>query len=151
MKYIIIILILLFTTPAMALDISLYVMAFPSTHDLPPEKEYGRYKRGDIVDVYRRSQVITTTKEGQRCVYVHITGVPAPAIRNAKKLMQGYYDVNDETLLGRRLFNIDPQTIPLALRQELAANREITVTWTQAKPYLKNLKTGLAVTNEDVE
>lgn len=133
------------------MDITLQIMAYPPTHILPPEKEARRYKRGDIVAVYLRSECPEPPALGGRMVFIHILDVPITAIQKAKRLMIAIYS-NDTipVLLNRRRFNIDPQSIPIAMRNALVANREITVTWTQAKPYLFDMVTGLNVTNGDL-
>lgn len=128
-------------------------MAYPPTHDLSYNlvKEAKRYKRGDIVAVYLRSKIVEPPHIGSRMVFIHITNVPVIAIQKAEKLMMSYNDsVNTETILKRRRFNINPQSLPLAVRNALITNREITVTWTQAKPYLLDIATGLVVTDGDI-
>jgi len=135
------------------MDITLQIMAYPPTHDLSydPAKEARRYKRGDIVAVYLRSEIVEQPTAGGRMVFVHITDVPIIAIQKAEKLMNPHYDlININMLLKKRRFNIDPQSLPVAVRNQLIANREITVTWTQAKPYLKDMVTSLPVTDGDL-
>ena len=135
------------------MDITLQIMAYPPIHDLSYNlaKEARRYQRGDIVAVYLRTNVVEPPHVGSRMVFVHITSVPITAIQKAEKLINAHYDsVNINLLLKRRRFNIDPQSLPLAIRNQLIANREITVTWTQAKPYLLDMVTGLIITDGDL-
>lgn len=135
------------------MDITLQIMAYPPTHDLSYNlaKEARRYKRGDIVAVYLRSEVVEPPHIGSRMVFIHIIGVPVTAIQKAKKLMDAHFDsINIRILLKRRRFNIDPQSLPVSVRNQLIANREITVTWTQAKPYLIDAVTGLTVIDGDL-
>ena len=136
----------------MAIDVTLQVMAFPSTHTLPPHKEPGRYKRGDIVNVYPKLQQTSPISHNIRSVFIHITGVPSSAIARAKKLMKSETDETneDEPLIRRRQFNIDPQSLPAGIKAQLLANREVTVKWAQAKPFLINMKTGTQVQDGDI-
>lgn len=135
-----------------ALDVTLQVMAHPSNHTVPAEQEDRRYRRGDIVRVYPRLNQTSPISNKTRSVYIHITGVPSTAIQKAKRLMQVQRSgstVND-VIVRRRQFRIDPQTLPQVVRDTLLADGEIEVTWVQAKPYLIDMVTGLAVEDGDV-
>jgi len=139
---------MLIASPVMALDITLQIMAFPSTHTLPLEEEAVRYKRGDIVGVYLSSKVPEPPSLTSRSVFIRITDVPSTAIEKAKKLIREDIDAN--VLIRRRQYNIDPQSLPSGIKQKLLTDREVTVTWIQAKPYLIDMKTGLSITDGDI-
>ena len=118
------------------MDISLLIMAAPHV-DSP-------YLKGDIVSA--------SLMHGEECtnprfVLVNITGVPDKAppsilLKRIKRMLEKENFVLEGNppvprRLRRRQWHLKPADLPVGARNTLLADRKITVTWTQAKPYLK--------------
>lgn len=152
-------------------DVTLQVVVVAATHSLEtPEKEAARDRVGDIVGAYLTSQVGSPNLTG-RLGFIHITGVPdaIPLRKVRDKLLRPCLNPDVETtrdgsgagdisttldpatnplsrqrILRKRAFRIPPSVLTAALRQELLDNREITVTWAQAKPRIRKKFPNLA-------
>lgn len=156
------------------MDISLQVIVIAANHDLStnPQKEAARYRRGDIVNVYLTADVGSPSLI-RRFGFIHITGIPDgpdPEARFAKieaLLGDGVVDrvlvpdtdlpemVEEATLVRTRAWRVPPSIIPVAKRNQLLTDRETTVTWTQAKPYVRKkmvtIKTDASADDETTE
>lgn len=76
-------------------------------------------------------------------------------IKNALLAMDvevGTFD-GERTIIGyyrRRRFNCVIADIPTNIRNRLNADRQITVTWTQVKNYVKNLRANALLSDTDL-
>lgn len=140
-------------------NITLQVLKTPKTNLLTGKAEAMRPVQGDIINAWLST--VVATKIGNdyilnggalshpRWVYVHITDVPNTQAAKAYRLKENEVltflnpdspvPFSEEEHLPRRLFKyrVEKNDIPAAKRQKLLANGEITVTWAQAKPYIK--------------
>lgn len=113
------------------MDISLLVMV--SQIALSP------YRRGDIIDV---SLLHSEPCSHSRFALIHVLGVPNNAppkklIKRFKMMLERAHMTvafNDE--IRRRQWRIDYRNLPASVKQEILANREYTVSWSQAKNYI---------------
>lgn len=143
------------------MDITLQIMAKPATHDLSydPAKEARRYIKGDVISVYKRSDCPEPPAPNTRMVFIHITDVPIIAIQKAKALMGEDFTLIpgpevgswDKDVNRRRKWNVADVDLPVPALNKLKNDREFTVTWTKAKPYLKNKVTELYATDGDLD
>jgi hypothetical protein len=135
---------------------SLVVMVAPATHDLSynVQKEAGRYRRGDIVDIVLTSKTQAPNVNG-RLGYIHITGVPNRiSLARAKEVLLSLVTIDDpdyvnsgldidigqdvrQLITRTRQWRIPVSLIPLAKRQAMLNNREFTVNWATVKPYIR--------------
>ena len=140
------------------------------THDLSydPVKEAARLKNGDILEGYRARTIAALDGAGDyrlnevisspRTGFVHVTGVPILAVRKIKRLAESHQqitgtraggDLNIVTLLKRK-WGVDVASIPLVVRQQFIADKEITFTWTQVKNFIRNKPENRIVTDADI-
>ncbi len=125
------------------MNITLQVMLYPANHDLSYnlEKQAVRYRRGDIVKVYLTSEIVEPPTIGTRMAFIHITGVPDVApFEDIKNILTR--SIHNEVYLNRpvlrrRAWRLPNANLPQAIKNQLIATQEITVTWTQAKPYIR--------------
>ena len=130
-------------------DISLEVMIDPAT--APPDREAMNYRRGEVVAGYPTSRVAewngTEYKANggvgmPRTGYIHVRDVPAnvaPKLRQV--LTRDMYEIEGDGVtikkLRRRLWRFVPSDIPANVMNRLLNDREITVTFTQLKNYVR--------------
>jgi hypothetical protein len=114
------------------------------------------YKLGDIVEVLDDSSHngnIVNNPVRPPFYLVRITGVTKS---QALKYMEPYFDPVDANgvmvggilrrpTLRRRLYNVEIENIPLAVRNTLKANRYIELLWSQVRNYVRNRMTGTTV------
>ena len=125
------------------MDITIELLAVAKTHALPdPAKNAGRYRRGDVVEVFLTSEIKEPPSPNSPFVFIHITGIPDTRtfeqIKN--KILQPVYEplvIIEPEIYRRRKFRIKLGQLPQAVKDELTANREFTTTWTQAKSFIK--------------
>lgn len=126
------------------IDITLHIMIKPATHPLPGLKGACRIAKGDIIDVYKATKYATLQEDGnymldkppghERFGFVHIKNVPnTPSIRN--KLISGI-DIAGESVRQCK-WHIPPSMLPNVLKQKLLLEKQITVEWEVAKPYIR--------------
>ncbi len=151
------------------MNITLQILVAPSQHVIAdPDKNARRYAVGDIVCVWDADVVapyngtdhilrdeISTTK----FVFVHVRSVPAQVTleRARDRLLGsdetfGYFD-GDQTVLAyyrRKKFGAVLESIPTAVRNRLQTDRQITVTWTQVKNYVKQIRENRQLADSDL-
>ena len=146
------------------MDIALQVMLNPANHDLSydPAKAARRFVAGDVLDAMLATDIATLEGNGDyipnepisspRSGFVFITGVPDRAIRFLRNWITRAERnaLDQDQIMRRRVFGIRVGSIPVAVRQEIMANRYITFTWTQVKNYLENKGTGVLITDADI-
>ncbi len=125
----------------MAVDVTLIVIGkaptFVSAH------AEGQYQKGDIFDALRTAKLGAAAPAfNRKFIWIHITGVPVTAIRKAKFLAKPSFDPafpeDDEVMLSRRRWRVLLDDLPAGVKATLLAERQITVTWEQAKPFIKD-------------
>jgi len=126
------------------MDITIQIMLVPPTHDLSasPEKDAARYRRGDIVSVYLSSEITEAPSPASRLGFVHITAVPdsIPFSKIKSELLSSSYDpviLIDPDVWRKRKWRIPASVLPVDVRNTLLADREVTFTWSQVKPYVR--------------
>ena len=147
------------------IDITLMIMGKQSNHSLPPEKEPGRWLTGQIVNVYKSENIATLTDGdyhinggiGSKAhVFVHIKNVPGNAAKKIRNILANQVrtePVDPEEhpeLIHRSAWRIKPSDLPAGIKQKLQDDKEVTVGWVAAKPYLKNSVTQTPITDGDL-
>ena len=150
------------------MNLTLEILVAPATHPIAnPDKAARRYAVGDIISVFDADivapyngtnhilrDVISTTK----FVYVHVRGVPdRPLDVVREKLLDSDVEIGTFTegraIIGyyrRKRFNAVLSNIPNNIRNRLNTDRQITVTWTQVKNYVKNLRANAPLSDSDL-
>ncbi len=110
----------------------------------PLKDQRGCYKRGDIVQVYEDGACKEPPAPNSKFVIVKIPGL--------SKATAEQYAKPDEEIIGeevkvnrRRLYNVDFTALPKTIIDKLKADREITVTLSQVRNYIKNKTTNLSI------
>ena len=126
-------------------DITVQVIINQSTHELSPEQEIARYLLGDIIDAFLSSKYASFDGiywhmppiGDKRSGFVHITDVPADVILKARtKLIEMPFSTITKEAIRRRTYHIDVANLPATFKEKILTDKEVTVTWTQAKPYI---------------
>jgi len=125
------------------MDITVELLAVPKTHILnDAAKEARRYRRGDVVEVFRRSEVTEPPSPNSPFVFLHVTGIPDTRtfeqVRN--KIMQPVLQpavIVDPEIYRRRKFRVRVSTLPQVVKDAFISNKEFTATWTQVKNYIR--------------
>ncbi len=105
--------------------------AADNTHADPIKDQRGCWKRGMIVQVLEDGVCTESPSPNSKFVFVHIAGL------SASKVIK-YLKQSDTR---RRIYKIDWTTLPAAVKTALVDNREVSVTLTQVKKYIRNLVT----------
>ena len=119
------------------INITLQVIIDPPTHNISdrPLTEAARSRPGDIVSVYFTENV-GPMNPSLPLGFIHITGAPdVPLQRLINKVCGPLLEADEIT--RKHAWRVPPSVLPLALRNKLVADREITVTWTQAKTRIR--------------
>ena len=129
--------------PALTLQLVVNV----ATHELPPGtlKNSSRYCNGDVVAAYPAEKYasrvgnewIIDNKIGtDKSVFLHITGMTDDQVMRAIPRLTAATQLGTETY-RRRKFRIPPSVWPLPLKDDILADKQATITWTQAKNLLR--------------
>lgn len=136
----------------MSQDISFLVVIEQSTHALPVSKEPGRARNGDIIHTYLTPDIATfsvdryicnQTISSNRLGFIHCTGVPESVSLKIAWIQNG-----DDS--NNRTYYFSFPHVPAAKLAELNNNREITVQWVNARPYIRNRNNDLGLTDQDI-
>jgi len=115
------------------------------------QKLAARHRTGDIDFVHEVTDGFADWVGGEYIIravikpwhaVIFITGIPdgpnakAKALRIRQLLMAGNRD-GSGVLIRRRVWRIPPAILPSALRTKLQTTQTATVTWDQAKPYIR--------------
>ena len=133
------------------MNVTLQVMLNAPDHPLEGMKAAARYKTGDILNVYITENCATLQGDSSyklnspcthpRFAFVHITGVPDISINTIRKKLSIAIEDNTDpekpTLVRRRLWHIPTSIVPVGIRQTLLTDHEVTLTWSQVKPYIR--------------
>jgi hypothetical protein len=150
------------------MNLTLQVLVAPSQHNIPdPVKRARRYDVGDLVCVwdadvvapYNGTAHILRDVVGPEFIYIHVRDVPAQITleRAREKLLErdeefGFFD-GEMTVLAyhrRKKFGAVLADIPTAARNRLQSDRQITVTWTQVKNYIKHRRQNRQLADGDL-
>lgn len=121
--------------------------------------DYERRKRvGDIVDVFDDGTLqnpfpdspfyvvrITgvTKAQAQKYIEPYWVGVTSTTITAANGSTKTIYDYSNATLVSKRKYRVRVTDVPLAIRNQLQANRYVNLTWSQVRSYIRNKETNL--------
>jgi hypothetical protein len=131
--------------------ISLQIIVQPANHILNGSlKNAKRYQPGDFVDIWDTKRIATLVDGEYRLkdtinpkfAFIHVTKIPRLLERVKEKLLQELIDYEyalapNKTMLRRRLWHIPPSELPAVVKQKLTEDREITVTYSQVKAYIR--------------
>ncbi|MHB1099295.1 MAG: hypothetical protein ACYCZR_07040 [Burkholderiales bacterium] len=151
------------------MNITLQILVAPATHNIPdPAKNARRYTVGDVVCVWDAdvvapyngtSHILRDVISSPKFVFVHVRDIPAQINleRAREKLCSddsvfGTFD-GEITVLEyhrRKRFAAALSDIPANVRNRLQSDRQITVTWTQVKNYIKNLRANTQLSDADL-
>lgn len=108
-----------------------------------------KYPMLGVVAVY--DHLKATSEVGMpRTGYVHVTGVPDAAFFRIKRVLEQTYEDSPDTSVSKRLWRGVASRIPVNARNRLATDRQITVTWTQFRNFLQNIKEQRDFTDADM-
>lgn len=149
------------------MNLTFQILVAPATHNLAdPAKAARRYAVGDVVCVWDADavapyngtnhlmrDVISSTKY----VFVHVRNVPVTLERARERLLADDVTVGtfegEVAIIGyfrRKKFGAELASIPANIRNRLQADRQITVTWTQVKNYIKNIRENRLLVDGDL-
>lgn len=122
------------------MNITLQILASEKNYE--PTKPSEKHRLGDIVNIYQTSQLTEPPSPNSPLVFVHITGVPNTLIEKIKKLKEAKMGEESPTtgikeFIFRHDWRVDRSMLSASIRQKLLNDRQITVTWEQAKPFIK--------------
>ncbi len=134
------------------MNFTIILLGKVKTHSLSAQQEPGRWKRGDVVEVWLTAELTEPPSLNQPFIFVHITGAPNRAFQRIKdKLTIANMDeTTGEIFDGRRRWRVRLNDIPADRKQELLDTRETTVTWNAFKTFIQNHRTGGAISNGDL-
>lgn len=124
-------------------DVTLQIMVNAPTHTLTPEKSAKRYRDGDIIDVIPTDELADLIRgeykmrgeiRNPRFSFIHITGFPDN--QKARSRITEMIKAASEKLRLRR-FRVLFSALPAPVRTALQDDREITMTWPQARKVIK--------------
>jgi len=124
-------------------DITVELLATPKTHALnDTAKEARRYRRGDVVEVFLRSEVTEPPSPNSPFVFIHVTNVPENKTFEQVKaiIMQPVLEplvIISPAIYRRRKFRVLFSELPQFVQDILTADKELTVSWAQAKNYVR--------------
>jgi len=116
------------------------VKAIDAVHSDPVKDKQGCYKRGDVVVVMPDGNVWGKAEGLPKFVIVKVPGLP---VDQARKYVESEADATGDNIITRRKFKLLVDDIPQALKNQLKAKGEVTVSWNQVKSYVKNKVTGV--------
>ena len=136
------------------MDITVEVMLPPRGAADYAESAHPKWRVLSVVDVYYPMKAVDVVGM-PRTGYVHVTDAPMPAA------WQGWDNeqINQRlsAILTRAWEGVEKRewaalaaSIPLAARNNLRINRQITVTWTQFKAALRNMRTSAQLADADL-
>lgn len=151
------------------MNLTLQILIAPATHVIAdPAKNARRYTQGDLVCVWDADVVapyngtahlMREPISNPKFVFVHVRDVPAQVTldRARDRLLGsdeefGFFD-GELTVLAyhrRKKFGAVLADIPANVRNRLQADRQITVTWTQVKNYIKHRRENRQLVDGDL-
>lgn len=150
------------------MNLTLQILIAPATHNISdPAKAARRYTQGDLVEIWDAdivapyngtAHLMRDVISSPKFVFVHVRGVPDRPMAIVKERLLtwdvevGTFD-GEVSVIGyyrRRRFSAVLANIPTNVRNRLQSDRQITVTWTQVKNYVKNLRANAALSDADL-
>jgi len=152
------------------MNITLQIILNAPAHDLSydPAKEARRLARGDLIAIfdadvvapYNGSEhILRDIITGDRFCFIHVQNIPdRPISQLREKLLAADVSVgvddDGKPLITayhrRKKWGAIVSNIPAAIRNRLISDKQITITWTQAKNYIENVRSGAKLTDQDV-
>lgn len=151
------------------MNITLQILVQPATHNIAdPAKAARRYAVGDLIMVFNAdvvapyngtAHILRDVISSPKFVFVHVRGVPDRPLDVVRdKLLDsdveiGTFTEGQRAIIGyyrRKRFNAVLSSIPTNIRNRLQSDRQITVTWTQVKSYIKNLRANAQLSDADL-
>ena len=117
-------------------DVTLLIRIEP-TPTVEDGKNGSRWKAGEIANVRLTSDITAETCYAPNCGFVHVTGVPG-TIEKIQSITLGGHNGGDGRTQHRCKWRIQPKDLPNVVKTTLLRDRQITGTWEQLKPHLKN-------------
>lgn len=151
------------------MNFTLQILVAPATHTIAdPAKNARRYAVGDLVCIWDADVVapfngtahlMRDVISSPKFVFVHVRGVPAQVTleRAQERLLArdeefGFFD-GEMTVLAyhrRKKLGAVLADIPTSVRNRLQSDRQITVTWTQVKSYVKHRRENRQLADGDL-
>lgn len=150
------------------MNITLQILVQPATHNIAnPAKAARRYAVGDLIMVFDAdvvapyngtAHILRDVISSPKFVFVHVRGVPdRPLAAVKERLLDSDMEIGtfegERVVIGyyrRKRFNAVLADIPTNIRNRLQSDRQITVTWTQVKNYIKNLRANAQLSDADL-
>jgi hypothetical protein len=126
------------------MNVSLQVFLNPPSHELEGQKNAARYKRGDVIAVYETESLADWVDNefrhkdefSSKWVFLHITETNRTLEQIRASLMCEATSV--EGMVRRRKMMVDPANISESLFNKLKLHGEVTVSFSELFPHLKN-------------
>jgi hypothetical protein len=123
-------------------DLTVQIMVNAPTHDLKTvDRTAARYKNGDVLAVYDTAANATFSGSdwlwdgvisSPRSMFIHITAVPPALVpKFQQRITQSIRAARDRLRLRQFRLRLSLMSVPA--RDQLLADKEITMTWTQFK------------------
>lgn len=143
------------------MDVTISLMLNQSTHALPIENEGGRWRNGQIINMYlTRNLKVTLQGDGTykfdyiignpRIGFIHIREMPASNARKMNFLLGETNELPNGHVISRRLWRVRRGSLPPAARDKLLTNKELTVSWAQFKSFTQLDSNNRNLTDADV-
>lgn len=134
--------------------ITLQIMVNAPTHEIrhrnfdgaiDPEQTAARYRNGDIIAVHNTANSATFIAgawrwndviSAPRSVFVHISNLPNNLAPKARRRLTGSMRAGSD-LLRRKQYRLPPSALPVPVQDALRDDREVTMTWAQAKTVIR--------------
>lgn len=136
-------------------DFTTLIMRADNSHDLPAQKEPGRWRQGEIVDVFPLAQCPGPAGHPKH-LHVQVTGCPASFEQIKQRLTTPHYkDLAEDTPEARRKFVMDFSAMTTAHRKSMLRDAQVALTWPEFREYVKFRKDfmrdlGRALTDVDI-
>ena len=133
------------------MDLTLHIIISPATHALEGMKAASRYRKGDIIDVYKATKFAVLQPDGNyqmqsqmgqsKFAFIHVKNIPnsfdkqkiKSALLPTIKILGG--------LVRRRKWHIPPSVLPGVFKQKILTDREVTIEFSIVKPYIRKKTT----------
>lgn len=99
----------------------------------------GRWEPGMIVDVFPDGQLGPGTQQHPRFFIVRIPGVPESDVRDLIAVLMDESDPANPILLKKREWTLDTANVPGPILTQIENDREITVTESQFRSFVKKV------------
>ena len=121
-------------------------------------KVHAQWQAGDIFDVVRTARLGRVAPVPRtNMLWIHVEDIPAGPLggqrRRAQFLFKHHWDLTlnewEAPMISRRRWRIPLVDLPVGIKNKLRDDRVVTVTWTQAKAFIRDHVDGRFVTDAD--